>query len=41
MGVVVRDHKGGVMAALSKLLHYPLGPLEAEAKAPEEAVEFA
>lgn len=29
------------MAALSKLLHYPLGPLEAEAKAPEEAVEFA
>ena len=41
MGVIIRDHKGRVMAVLSKLLHFSLGPLEAEAKALEEAMEFA
>ncbi|KAK9989090.1 hypothetical protein SO802_029329 [Lithocarpus litseifolius] len=41
VGVVVRDHKGRVMAVLSNLLHFPLGPLEAKAKSLEEAVEFA
>ena len=33
IGVVVRDHEGAVIAALSKRLSLPLGPLEAEAKA--------
>ena len=41
MGVVIHDHEGRVVAALSKRLHYPLGPLEAEVKAIEEAMEFA
>ena len=41
VAVVIHDHEGRVVAALSKKLHYPLGPLEAEAKAMEEAVEFA
>ncbi|XP_030958883.1 uncharacterized protein LOC115980811 [Quercus lobata] len=41
IGVVVRDHKGEVIAALSKRLSLPLGPLEAEAKAMDDAVSFA
>ena len=41
IGVVVRDHEGLVLAALSKRIPLPLGPLEAEAKAMEEAVYFA
>ena len=41
VAVVIRDHEGRVVAALSKKLHYPFGPLEAEAKAMEDAVEFA
>ena len=41
IGVVVCDHKGEVIAALSKRLSLPLGPLEAEAKAMDEAVSFA
>ena len=36
IGVVVRDHE-----ALSKRIQLPLGPLEAEAKAMEEAVYIA
>lgn len=41
VGAVIRDNEGRVVAALSKNLHYPLGPLEAEAKALEEAIDFA
>ena len=41
IGVVIRDHHGVVMAALSKKLTAPLGALETKAKAMEEAVEFA
>ena len=40
VGVVIHDHEGKVVAALSKKPHYSLGPLEVEAKAMEEAVEF-
>lgn len=38
---MIHDHEGQVVAALSKKLWYPLGPLKAEAKALEEAIEFA
>ncbi|XP_075649680.1 uncharacterized protein LOC142620153 [Castanea sativa] len=41
IGVIIRDHEGSVIAALSKHLALPLGPLEAEAKAMDEAVLFA
>nr|XP_023899473.1 uncharacterized protein LOC112011331 [Quercus suber] len=41
IGVVVRDHEGSVLAALSKRMPLPLGPLEAEAKAMHEAISFA
>ncbi|XP_075654884.1 uncharacterized protein LOC142625059 [Castanea sativa] len=41
IGLVIRDHKGAVVAALSKKLSAPLGALEVEAKAMEEAVMFA
>ena len=39
VGVVIRDHEGTVIA--SKRLPLPLGPLEAEAKALDEASIFA
>ena len=39
--VIIRDHEGSVIATLSKHLPLPLGPLEAEAKAADEAVSFA
>lgn len=41
IGVIIRDHDGSVIAAMSKHLPLPLGPLEAEAKAIYEAVLFA
>ena len=41
IGVVIWDHQGVVVAALSKKLKVPLGALEMEAKAMEEVVEFA
>ena len=41
VGIVVRDQWGNVAAAMSKLVHAPLGPLETEAKAMEEATQFA
>ena len=41
IGVVIWDHHGAVVAALSKKLKVPLGALEMEAKAMEEVVEFA
>ena len=41
IGVIIRDHEGSIIAALSKHQPLPLGPLEAEAKAMDEAVLFA
>ena len=41
IGVVVRDHEGSVVAALSMRMPLPLGLLEAEAKAMHEVVTFA
>ena len=41
MGVIIKDQGGLVAAALSKKMFCPLGPLEDEAKALEEAVDFA
>ena len=38
---VICDHTGRVEAALSKKLYAPLGPMEIEAKALEEGVNFA
>ena len=39
--MLIRDCAGCVTAALSKKLHYPLGPLEGESMAMEEGVTFA
>ena len=41
VGVLIKDHSGLVAAALSKKVYCPLGPLEAEAKALGEAMDFA
>lgn len=41
IGIIVRDHEGAVLATLSKCLPLPFGPLEAEAKAMDEAASFA
>ncbi|XP_075662885.1 uncharacterized protein LOC142632332 [Castanea sativa] len=41
IGVIIRDHEGSVITALSKHLPLPLGPMEAEAKVVDEAVSFA
>ena len=41
MGVIIRDNKGLVIAALSKNIDAPLGPLEIEAKAFEVGLQFA
>ena len=41
VGVIIRDHLGSVVVALSKHLPLPLDPLEAEAKAMDEATVFA
>ena len=41
VGVIIRDQGGLVAVALSKKVFCPLGPLEAKAKALEEAVDFA
>nr|XP_023906305.1 uncharacterized protein LOC112018028 [Quercus suber] len=41
IGVVARDHEGQIIAAMSKKIWVPLGPLEAEAKAMEEGIIFA
>ena len=40
-GVIIRDGDGEVVAALSKKWNYPLGAIEAEAKAMEAGVLFA
>ena len=37
VGVIIRDHLGSVVAALSKRLPFSWDPLEAEAKAMDEA----
>ena len=41
VGVIIRDQGGLVATTLSKKVLCPLGPLEAKAKALEEAVDFA
>ena len=41
IGMIIRDHLGFVVAALSKRLPLPLDPLELEAKAMDEATIFA
>ena len=41
VGVVIKDEMGLVVGALSKMLNFPLGSLEAEAKAFEKGVLFA
>ena len=41
IGVLVRDFGRGVEATLNKSLSMPFGPLEIEAKAMEEGVQFA
>lgn len=41
VGVIIRDHEGSLVAAMSKRIPLPLGPLEAEAKAMDEATLFA
>ncbi|KAK7857021.1 putative ribonuclease h protein, partial [Quercus suber] len=40
-GVIIRDGMGEVIAALSKKWNYPLGAVEAEAKALEAGINFA
>ena len=40
-GVIICDHEGSVIAALSQHLRLPLGQLEAEAKAMDTATSFA
>ena len=39
-GVVVHNHEGSVIAALSRRLPLSLGPLKAEVKAMDEVVSF-
>lgn len=39
--IIIQDHHGATTVALSKKLQVPLGPLEVEAKAMEEAIAFA
>ena len=41
IGVVVQNDKGQLMGALSKLIPYPLGALEIEAKVAEIGTTFA
>ena len=41
VGVIIRDHLGSVVVALSKRIPLPLDPLEAKAKAMDEATVFA
>nr|XP_023874806.1 uncharacterized protein LOC111987333 [Quercus suber] len=41
VGVIIRDHEGSVVATMSKHILLLLGPLEAEAKAMDEATLFA
>ena len=41
IGVIARDNQGQVVAAMTKKLEFPLGPLEIEANAMETAAIFA
>ena len=40
LGVLIRDEKGQVIAAISKKIHAPLDALAAEAKAMETSIQF-
>jgi len=40
IGVIIKDHLGSIVVALSKCLPFPLDPLEVEAKAMDEAIVF-
>ena len=41
IGVIICDHEGLVIAALSQHLRLPLGPLEAKTKAMDVVASFA
>ena len=41
VGAIIQDANGLVVAALSKIIYAPLGPLEVEAKAFESGLQFA
>ena len=41
IGVIIRDHEGSVIAALSQHLRLPLGLLEAKTKAMDVTASFA